>query len=138
MLRAVSGDVQPRCELSPAGLARFSYHVEDFFTAVERHVIEAEHGGHLFRVQAELAVLDAADLALRDTQPGADLAGRQAPRSGVEGEVPLVITIHRPSVTLRCGDGPEVRLTPRQVNALCCQLDDAEAYFLEEPPETIG
>ncbi|GAA1687864.1 hypothetical protein [Fodinicola feengrottensis] len=56
----------------------------------------------------------------------------------VEGEVPLVITIHRPAVTLRCGDGPEVRLTPKQVNALCCQLDDAEAYFLEEAPLTIS
>ncbi|WP_163511430.1 hypothetical protein [Fodinicola acaciae] len=56
----------------------------------------------------------------------------------IDGEVPLVITIYRPAVTVRCGDGPEACLTPKQVNALCMQFDDAEAYFLDEAPQTIG
>ena len=55
----------------------------------------------------------------------------------IPGETPLTITVHRPAVTVQCGDGPEVALSPSQVEALGTRMVEAEDYFDSEDPETL-
>lgn len=56
----------------------------------------------------------------------------------IPGDNPLVITIHRPAVTIRYGDGPEVELSPSQVEKLSTRMDDAEAFFDSDDPEVLA
>lgn len=44
----------------------------------------------------------------------------------IDGPTQLTITVHQPAVTMRCGDGPEVTMTPAQVALLTHRLNDAD------------
>ena len=55
----------------------------------------------------------------------------------IPGETPLTITVHRPAVTMRYGDGPEVELSPSQVQSLSARMVDAEDYFDTGDPEIL-
>lgn len=55
----------------------------------------------------------------------------------IPGDTPLTITVHRPAVTMRYGDGPEVELNPSQVQSLSARMVDAEDYFDTEDPEIL-
>ena len=53
-------------------------------------------------------------------------------------DVPMTITIHRPAVTIRLGNGPEAMLTPDQVRELSDRMVHAENYFDTNDPEVIS
>lgn len=55
----------------------------------------------------------------------------------IDGPTQLTITVHQPAVTMRCGDGPEVTMTPAQVALLTHRLNDADTYFETHDPETL-
>jgi hypothetical protein len=55
----------------------------------------------------------------------------------IDGDVPLTFTIHQPAVTIRCGDGPEVPLSPSQVSELYDRFTDADDMFHTEAAELI-
>lgn len=54
-----------------------------------------------------------------------------------EGEKPLTISVYKPVVTIRFGDGPEAELTPAQVGELSDKMLDVENYFDAEDPEVF-
>jgi hypothetical protein len=55
----------------------------------------------------------------------------------IDGDVPLTFTIHEPAVTIRCGDGPEIQLSAKQVSELWDRFTDADDLFQTEAAELI-
>jgi hypothetical protein len=55
----------------------------------------------------------------------------------IEGEHPLTVSLYRPVLTIRCGDGPEAELTPDQVAALSKRFVDIDCFFDTEEPEFL-
>jgi hypothetical protein len=55
----------------------------------------------------------------------------------IEGATPFVVTLYKPAMTIRCGDGPESELTPKQVTLLSERLLNVEEYFDTEDPEGL-
>ncbi len=54
-----------------------------------------------------------------------------------EGEVPLVVKLYKPALTIQCGDGPEAALTTEQFKQLSDKFCDVENFFDTEDPEML-
>jgi hypothetical protein len=54
-----------------------------------------------------------------------------------EGEHPVTISLYKPVVTIRCGEGPEAELSPSQLKKLYDRLEDVGEFFDSEDPEVL-
>lgn len=54
-----------------------------------------------------------------------------------EGEKPLTVTLYKPALTIRCGDGPEAELSPIQFGKLYDRFVDIEGFFDTQDPEVL-
>ena len=54
-----------------------------------------------------------------------------------EGAKPMTISVYKPVVTIRFGDGPEAELSPAQVSELSSRMVDAENFFDADDPEVF-
>jgi hypothetical protein len=52
-------------------------------------------------------------------------------------EETIVLSVYQPAVTIRCGDGPEVRISPKQAARLSEHFDIIEAFFDSGDPEEL-
>jgi hypothetical protein len=52
-------------------------------------------------------------------------------------ENPVTISVYRPAVTIQCGDGPAVTISPAQVASLSERLDDIEMFFDSGDPDSL-
>ncbi|MGQ0838922.1 hypothetical protein [Actinokineospora sp.] len=55
----------------------------------------------------------------------------------VEGEVPITLSVYRPAVTIRCGDGPETVIDPKQVGLLAEHFVSVEDFFDTGDPDAF-
>lgn len=53
------------------------------------------------------------------------------------GVEPLTVSVYKPVVTIRWGDGPEAQLSPQQVAELSSRIVDLENYFDSDDPEVL-
>jgi hypothetical protein len=65
-------------DLDPAGDGGLANQVQDLLSAFGRHVVEAEHRGHIINLQATDAGFDTADFGLGQAESGAYLAGGES------------------------------------------------------------
>ena len=54
-----------------------------------------------------------------------------------EGDNSMTISLYKPVLTIKCGDGPEAELSPSQLRQLCERLGDVENFFDTEDPEVL-
>lgn len=53
----------------------------------------------------------------------------------LEGDPPMTVTVYRPAVTVRRGDGPEVLIGRSQMRTLNVRLELAADFFEDDTPE---
>jgi hypothetical protein len=55
----------------------------------------------------------------------------------IAGENQITLSVYRPAVTMRCGDGPEVALNPEQVAKLSSRFMDMDNFFYPGESEDL-
>ncbi|HEV8562846.1 MAG TPA: hypothetical protein VGR06_41555 [Actinophytocola sp.] len=54
-----------------------------------------------------------------------------------DGDNPMTISLYKPVVTVKCGNGPEAELSPNQLKQLTERLEDVGEFFESEDPEVL-
>jgi hypothetical protein len=49
----------------------------------------------------------------------------------------MTISLYKPVLTVKCGDGPEAELSPNQLKQLTERLEDVGEFFESEDPEVL-
>ncbi|ONI74866.1 hypothetical protein ALI144C_39445 [Actinosynnema sp. ALI-1.44] len=52
----------------------------------------------------------------------------------IPGDETITLSVYRPAVTIRCGDGPEVTISPDQVTTLSDRFVDVDNFFASGEP----
>lgn len=54
-----------------------------------------------------------------------------------QGEMPVILTVYRPRLTIRCGDGPEMTVEPEQLGELAEHFESVDYFFDTGDPDML-